>query len=83
MPVIFFQKLYTISKQYNWDIVFKDNGSILFAYICLKQNGYHQLVGFKGKITGNSHDLHGKIWLVSGPFFVNPLNHGIEIGDLI
>ena len=31
---------------------------------------------FKGKITGKSHDLHGKIWLVSGEDF--PLSQPIE-----
>ena len=25
------------------------------------------IVWFKGQITGNSHDLHGKIWLVKFP----------------
>ena len=44
--------------------------------IFAKKAGDHW-IGFAGKIlTGKSHDLHGKIWLVSGadfPSFVNPL----------
>ena len=37
---------------------------------------------FREKFTGKTHDLHGKIWLVSGedvPFFVNPLTHSFQV----
>ena len=48
-----------------------------YIYIYISYTYIYQLVGL-GKITGTSHDLHGKIWLVSASEFsmkvVNPVD---------